>query len=76
MAEQTQLQQVTVKDPKKVEEDKRVAECNRRKKEENAQPTKAQSESKLSQYYGDGAHCSHWDIRCSWLLHLPIQENS
>ena len=54
MAEQTQVQQVTMEDPKKVEAVKTLAEWNRRKKEENAQMTKAQSEFKLT-YYGAGA---------------------
>ena len=40
MAEQTQLQQSTTKDPKKVEVGKRLVEWNRRKREEHAQLTK------------------------------------
>ena len=48
-------EQVTTKDPKKVEMGKRLAEYNRRKREEHAQLTKARSESKLSQYYSVGA---------------------
>ena len=54
MPERTQLQQVTTKDPKKVEAAKRLAEWNRRKREEHAQLTKVQSEPKLT-YYGDWA---------------------
>ena len=42
MAEQTQLQQVTTKDPKKVEARKKLAESNRRKREENVQMARAQ----------------------------------
>ena len=45
---------VTMKDPKKVEAGKRLAEYNRRKREERAQLAKAQSEPKLSQYYVAG----------------------
>ena len=49
MAEQTQVQQqVTMKDPKKVEVGKRLAEFNHRKREELAQPAKTQSEPKLT----------------------------
>ena len=59
MAEENQIQQVMTKDPKKIEVGKRLAEYNRRKREE----LKAQkSESKqvepmltLSQCYGIGA---------------------
>ena len=50
MAEQAQLQQVRTKDLKKVEAGKRLAEYNRRKREELV---KAQSEPKLT-YYGAG----------------------
>ena len=50
MTEQTQLQQVTTEDPKKVEAGKRLAEWNRRKREENAQLAKAQSGPKLIHY--------------------------
>ena len=44
-----------MKQLKKVKEGKRLAEWNHRKKGENAQLAKAQSEPKLSQYYGTGA---------------------
>ena len=54
MAEQTHVQQVTTKDPKKVEQGKRLADHNPRKREERTQLAKAQSESKLT-YYGAGA---------------------
>ena len=47
-------QQVMMKDPKKVEADKRLAEWNRRKREENVYLAKAQSESNIT-YYGTGA---------------------
>ena len=54
MAEQ--IQQVTTKDPKEVEQGKRLAEHNRRKREELARmkAQKRESESKLT-YYGAGA---------------------
>ena len=51
MAEQTQVQQVTTKDPRKVKARKRLAESNCRKREECARLAKAQSESNLT-YYG------------------------
>ena len=53
-AERTQLQQVTMKDPKKVEVGKRLAEYRHRKREELAKVQKIESEPKLtsSQYYG------------------------
>ena len=54
MAKQTQIQQVTIKDSKKVEAGKRLAEHNCRKREEYAQLAKAQSESKIT-YYGAGS---------------------
>ena len=53
MTEQPQIQ-VTMKDPKKVEAVKRLAEHNHRKREEHAQLVKAQSESNII-YYGAGA---------------------
>ena len=53
MAEQNQVQQVTMKDPKKVEQGRRLAEWNCRKREENVQLAKAQSESNIT-YYGAG----------------------
>ena len=43
-----------MKDPKKVEAGKRLAEWDRRKREERAQLNEAQSEPKLT-YYGAGA---------------------
>ena len=46
MAEQTQSQQVTTKDPKKVEVGKRLAEYNHRMREGSAQMAKAHSEPK------------------------------
>ena len=57
MAEQTQLQQVRTKDPKKVEAGKRLAEYNHRKREELAKVQKIETEPKLTlcQYYGTGA---------------------
>ena len=54
MAEQTQVQQVITKDPKKVEAGNRLAEYNRMKREERAQLAKAQSKSNIT-YYGAGA---------------------
>ena len=50
MAEQTQLQQVTTKDPMKDEAGKRLAEYNRRKREQLTQLAKAQSEPKLTYF--------------------------
>ena len=54
MAEQ--IQQVTMKDPKKVKQGKRLAEHNRRKREELAQikAQKSENETNLT-YYGTGA---------------------
>ena len=52
MAEQ--VQQVTMKDPKKVEQGKRLAEHSHRKREERDRLGKAQSESNIN-YYGAGA---------------------
>ena len=55
MAEQIQVQQVTTKDPKKVEVGKRLAEYNRRKREE-LKEQKSEVEPKLtSSQYGIGA---------------------
>ena len=50
-------QQVTTKDPKKIEEGKRLAEYNHKKREEWAKGQKIENEPKLtlSQYYGVGA---------------------
>ena len=64
MTEQIQLQQVTTKDPKKVEAGKRLTEYNHRKREEMAKAQKIESKPKLtlSQYWGC---CSHWGIRHS-----------
>ena len=55
MAEQTQLQQVTMKDPKKVEVGKRLAEYNHRKTEELAKALRSEPKLTSSQYYGTGA---------------------
>ena len=52
--EQTQIQKVTTKDPKKVEAGKRLAEYNRRKREELAQMKVQKSVNKLI-YNGAGA---------------------
>ena len=56
---------------------KRLAEYNHRKKEELAQlkSESKQVELKLT-YYGAGAIVAIWVIRRSWLLRLPIKENS
>ena len=54
MAKQTQMQEVTTKDPKKVEASRRLAEWNRRKRKKNVQLTKAQSKSNIT-YYDAGA---------------------
>ena len=59
MAEENQIQQVTTKDPKKVEVGKRLAEYNCRKREElKAQRSKSKQVEPmltLSQCYGIGA---------------------
>ena len=60
MAEEQQLmeepQQVTTKKPKKVEESRRLAEYNHRKREElKAQKQKSDSPREVNQYYGTGA---------------------
>ena len=57
MAEQTQIQQVITNDPKNVEQGKRLAEHNRRKREE----LKAQRETNLT-YYGAGAIVAIGDL--------------
>ena len=54
MAKQTQIKQVTMKDPKEVEVGKRFAEQNHGKREEHAQLVKAQSDTNTT-YYGVGA---------------------
>ena len=56
MAEQTQLQQITTKDPKKVEACKRLVQWNRRNRKELVQRNAQKSESKTKlTYYGTGA---------------------
>ena len=69
MTEQTQLQQVMMKDLKKVKVGKKLAEYNFRKREELAKTQKIEREPKLtsSQYYDAGA------LGHSLLLPLPIQ---
>ena len=55
MAEQTHIQQVTAKDPKKVKQGKKLAEW-RRQSREKLKAQKRESETKLTsgQYYGAG----------------------
>ena len=69
MAEENQIQQVTTKDPKGVEAGKRLAEYNRKKREE----LKAQKSEVLtsSQCYGIGAVLA---VGLGLILHLPSQE--
>ena len=57
MAEQSQLQQVKMKDLKIVAAGKKLAEYNHRKREELAKAQKIESKPNLtsSQYYGTGA---------------------
>ena len=55
MAEQTQLQQVTMKDSKKVQVGKRLAKYNCKKREELAKAQKSKPKLTSSQYYGAGA---------------------
>ena len=72
MAEQIQLQHVTTKDPKKVEQSNRLAEWNRGRREKNwPKLRKEGTEANLLLCCG---YCSHWGVRCSWILHLVIQE--
>ena len=52
MAEQTQVKKVTRKDPKKVEQGKRLAEWNRQNRK--AQKSKSKPKLTSSQYYGAG----------------------
>ena len=57
-----------MKDPKKIEEGKRLAEYNCRKREENSQLAKSQSEPKLT-YYGIGAIVAIRALQSvSWIL--------
>ena len=76
MAEQTQLQQVTMKDPKKVEAGKRLAEYSCRKREELAKSQKSdkQTQANFESMLWCWGHCSHWGVRHFWLLCLLIQE--
>ena len=54
--EATQVQQVTTKDPKKVEAGKRLAEINCKKREAKKREEQAQLEkTRMNQYYGIGA---------------------
>ena len=53
MAEETKIQQVMMKEPKKVEAGKGLAEFSHRKRE-------AQSEPRLSQYYDTGVIVAIW----------------
>ena len=56
MAEQIQVQQVTTKDPKKVEVGKRLADYNRKKREElKAQKSKVEPKLTSSACYSIGA---------------------
>ena len=69
-------QRVITKDPKKVEDGKRLAAINRKKREVKKREEQAQLErtaSGVNQYYGIGAVSSGSD-RWSWLLHLSNQE--
>ena len=52
---QEEPQQVTTKNPKKVETGKRLAAHNRRKREEKEAQSKAQALSRVNQYHGIGA---------------------
>ena len=56
MAEENHIQQVTTKDPKKVETGKRLAEYNRKKRKElKAQKSEVEPMQTSSQCYGIGA---------------------
>ena len=67
-------QQVTTKNPKKVEAGKRLAESNRKRREAKKQ-AKLEA-SGVNQYYGIGAVLAPiGNYRWSWLLHLLNQES-
>ena len=67
---QQEMQQVTTKDPKKVEAGKRLAAHNCKKREQKAQ---SGSPTGVNQYYGIGAVLAGGDW-WAWLLHLSNQE--
>ena len=71
-------QQVTTKDPKKVEAGRRLAAINCKKREVKKREEQVQLErgfaNGVNQYYGIGAHSSCGSDRWSWLLHLSKQE--
>ena len=66
-----QVQQVTMKDPKKVKAGTRLAESNKRKRQECVRLAKAQSESNLTYYSAAWSRHSCWGVRCYRLLCLP-----
>ena len=72
MAEQTQIQQATMKDPKKVKAGKKLAEYNHRKREELTQMKTQKSEANLLQ---DWSLSSHWAFRRYRLIRLPIKDS-
>ena len=78
--EATQVQQVTTKNPKKVEAGKRLAESNHKKrevkkKEEQSKLEKSENWRPVNQYYGIGAVLALGVIGGLWLLHLSNQES-
>ena len=77
--EAVQAQQVTTKDPKKVEAGKRLAAINHKKREGKKREEQVELEktaSRVNQYYRTGAIIALGVIggRWSWLLHLSVQE--
>ena len=83
MAEQTKLQQVTMKDPVKVEVGKRLAEYNCRKRQELAKAQESEPKLTSSQYYGARAsvtigalgvigYCAYWSKKGDvTMVHRP-----
>ena len=82
MAEQTQIQQVTTKDTKKVEQGKKLAEYSHRKREELTQMKvqKRERETNIT-YYGAGAVVAigvlgvvnYHAYKCETPVHQPKQ---
>ena len=72
---QGELQQVTTKNPKKVEAGKRLAESNHQKREVKKREEQVKLEkNRVNQYYGIGAVIALGVIG-GWLLHLSNQES-
>ena len=70
-------QQVTTKNPNKVKAGKRLAEYNRRKREEKkAQTTERGCSQRIKPILRNWSRYSCGSDRWSWLLHLSNQERS